>query len=120
MMKPGIRRVRNRSAVADVFIVVEEARGSSANSLSVFGIVGIRKNESRMTMMQPTRKQRLDDPEHAADHLVGERRLLEQRLLVVEALDHDRERDRRGDEHDPEAEHDRVLVRELRSSSAAR
>jgi hypothetical protein len=32
---------------------------------------------------------------------------------VVEALDHERERDRRRDEDDPEAEHDRVLVREL-------
>ena len=74
---------------------------------------GIRKYESRITMMQPSRNSALDDAEDAAEDLVDERVLLEQRLLVVEALDDQREGDRRGDEHDPEPEHDRVLVREL-------
>ena len=58
-------------------------------------------------------EQRLDDTEDAADQLVGERCLLEDRLLVVEALDHEREGDRGGDEHDQEAQHHRVLVRKL-------
>ena len=55
-MKPGISRVRKMSAVAEVFIEVEEAAGSRATRRRSCGIVGIRKNESRITMTQPTRK----------------------------------------------------------------
>ena len=58
-------------------------------------------------------EQALEDAEQAADHLVDEIRLLEQRLMVVEALDHEGERDRRGDEHGPEADHHGVFVRKL-------
>src|SRR5438552_7040929 len=49
----------------------------------------------------PDEEERLDDTEQAANQLVRKRCFLEQRLLVVEALDHDRERHRRRDEHDP-------------------
>ena len=55
----------------------------------------------------------LDDTEDAAEDLVHERVLLEQRLAMVEGLDEQRERDVRGHEHDEEPEHDRVLVRHL-------
>ena len=41
---------------------------------------------------------RLEQPEEAADDLVDEARLLEQRLRLVEALDDERERDDGGDE----------------------
>ena len=57
---------------------------------------------------------RLDQAQDAADDLVGEAGLLEQRLRLVEALDDQRERDRRGDEDRQEADHVGVLRGELR------
>ena len=47
----------------------------------------------------------LDEAEDAADQLVDEARLLEQRLRLVEALGDDRERDRRREEDRPEPDH---------------
>ena len=53
-MKPGMIRDRNSSAVADEFMTSysERIQGSSP---SVFGIVGIRKAESRITITHRTR-----------------------------------------------------------------
>jgi hypothetical protein len=53
-MKPGISRDRNRSAVAEVSRTPQKLRRNGI-SPSVCGIPGSRKNESRMTITQPTR-----------------------------------------------------------------
>ena len=55
----------------------------------------------------------LHEAEEAADDLVREARLLEERLGLVEALDDEGERDRRGDEDHPETDHVAVLGGEL-------
>ena len=77
------------------------------------GIAGIRKNESRMTITQPTRNSAWTTPRRPPMISSANVAFWNSGLLVVEALDHERERDRRRHEDDPEAEHDRVLVREL-------
>ncbi len=64
--------------------------------------------------MQPKIRAASSEAEDAADQLVEEARLLEQRLRLVEPLDHDRERDRRREEHRGEPDHPGVLGRELR------
>ena len=61
-------------------------------------------------MMQPTRNSAWTMPSRPPISSSANVAFGNSVLLVVEALDHDGEGDRRGDEHDPEAEHDRVLV----------
>src|SRR5690349_15150991 len=56
----------------------------------------------------------LHDAEHAADDLVDEAGLLEQRLRPIEALDDDRESERRREEHGPEPDHVRIFLGQLR------
>ena len=89
------------------------SRGATGARRRSAAIAGIRKNESRMTITQPTRNSAWTTPRTPPMISSANGRPLEQGLLVVEALDHERERDRRRDEDDPEPEHDRVLVREL-------
>ena len=57
---------------------------------------------------------RLEHAQQAADHLVDEARLLEQRLRLVEALDGDGQGDEGSQEDRPEPDHVGVLVGELR------
>ena len=75
--------------------------------------IGSRKNESRMMIAQPSRTIACTTPRIAAQDLVHRGRLREQRLVLVEALDDEREHDGRGHEHEPETDHVAVFPGEL-------
>ena len=84
--------------------------GSSSGSA---GMPVARKNVSRMTTKHEQDQASLDEAEDAADGLVDETRLLEQRLRLVEPLGQDREDDAAKDEDRQEPDHLAVLRREL-------
>ena len=111
--KPGMSVSRKSSANFEPSSAPQNSRrnGSSCGST---GMPGIRKNESRMIRTAPKMSAAWSRPEQAADDLVREAGLLEQRLRLVEALDDERERDARGDEDRPEPDHVAVFARELR------
>ena len=111
--KRGIRVVWKTSTIADVSSAVPDL----AQAVELLGVLGdARDQEERAEDHDHRTKDQagLDDPEQAAKDLVGETRLREQRLRLVEALRDEGEGDRGGDEDRAEADHVGVLPRELR------
>ena len=110
-----IGRIDSRKkAVTCAASIQSQKSRRKCSSLPLSGMPGMRKNESRMMMTIDEQQHGLEHAQQAADHLVDEARLLEQRLRLVEALDRDGQGDEGGKEDRPEPDHVGVLVGELR------